>query len=40
MKRTKEDYVVGGLLIFAVLIGGVGIIGVFIAETFPHVING
>ena len=39
MKRTTEDYIVGGLLIFAVMIGGVGIVGLFLTETFPHLIN-
>ncbi len=34
MKWTTEDYVVAGLLIFAVLIGGTGIIGVFLSYTF------
>ena len=35
MKWTKGDYIVAGLLIFAVLIGGIGIFGVFLSTLVP-----
>ena len=34
-----QDIVVAALLIFACLIGGIGIVGLFFTETFPHLIN-